>query len=420
MFILGGQDYGNTFAERRDATKPSGGTDGITLTGVPAAAIALETRGDVLDARVVDTLAGLDQLKDVWNILQNAARSRATAFQSFSMCKKLAQHMELGGNSPTLHVVVIGAPGEAPKLILPMFIETHAGLKIARWLGSPMLQYGDALCADIVDDAMMALALNACGKIGAPDVFDFRNVRADAAIAPWLDNNSRPTGVDSEGPFVDLSSGKPDVVFAHQSGRKRKDRRRKLRKLSEHGNVDFEIVRNGDRAAQLMTSALEFKLKWLETHGLVSRALSQDWVRTALVEIARYDPDTIISRFAVGSETAAIEVGFRRANRYFAFMGAINDKYAFGSPGDLQTERTLQWCLEEGFDSYDFLPPPQRYKLSWATGSTPVRSYTVATTIGGRLYDRVFLEVVEPGLKAAYHNTPEWLRRAAIRVFKRG
>ena len=104
--------------------------------------------------------------------------------------------------------------------------------------------------------------------------------------------------------------------LAPQPSKRKKDRRRKWRRIAERGNTRFEVVGPGPRAAALMRQALAFKLDWLEANGLVSRALSQKWVRDGLVAVAATAPGTRLSVLSVGDDVAAIEVGFVEGRRY--------------------------------------------------------------------------------------------------------
>jgi len=296
------------------------------------------------ETTVIDSLAGLRELETAWTRLQDAPHSLATAFQAFEDTLILAEGLLAANPDHRLHVVVIAPAGGAPVLILPMVMETHFGTRIARWLGSPLVQFGDAICAAPPEDAVVAAALAAKGRHGKPDFFDFRNIRADAAIRPWLDRNGHATGIIAESPHVDLPAGADAATaFAHVRSKAKRERRRKLRKLAEFGDVEFEVLDAGADTAKVMAVALDFKRQWLEANGLVSRALSEAWVRAALVEMAARSRNTKISVLTVAGDIAAVEVGFARQDRYFAFMGAINPAHAHASPGDVQTERTLLW-----------------------------------------------------------------------------
>ncbi|MCW2308291.1 CelD/BcsL family acetyltransferase involved in cellulose biosynthesis [Rhodobium gokarnense] len=379
------------------------------------------SRNGLFRVCVADSLDGLDALKETWETLEREAAAPLTPFQSFGFCRAMAETMLKAHPDYRLHVICVRrAADDEPLLILPMEIETHAGVRVARWLSGPAVQYGDVIAAGVPGDDALKAAIDSAGIGGRADVFDFRNIRKDAAIAPFLARTGHATGVTSEAPFVDLTQGADlDAVVARQRGRKRKDRRRKRRRLAERGDIRFEVVGPGARAAALMHQALAFKLDWLEANGLVSRALSQKWVRKGLIEAAANAPIARISVLNVGGDIAAIEAGFVTGRRYYAFMGTINTAHGDVSPGELQTEETLSWCLENGIERYDFLPPVQRYKLGWAEETERVANYALSRSPRGWLYARLWLGVAEPRMKATFHRLPSPLRHLLARFVGR-
>ncbi|MBB4301855.1 CelD/BcsL family acetyltransferase involved in cellulose biosynthesis [Rhodobium orientis] len=368
---------------------------------------------------VADSLDGLDALKEAWETLEREAAAPLTPFQSFAFCRAMAETMLKAHPDYRLHVICVRrAADDAPLLILPMEIETHAGVRVARWLAGPAVQYGDVIAAGLPDDDALKAAIDSAGIGGRADVFDFRNIRQDAAIAPFLARTGHATGVTSEAPFVDLTRGTElDAVLAPQPAKRKKDRRRKWRRIAERGDTRFEVVGPGPRAAALMRQALAFKLDWLEANGLVSRALSRKWVRDGLVAVAATAPATRLSVLSVDDDVAAIEVGFVEGRRYHAFMGAINAAHGEVSPGELQTEETLSWCLDGGMERYDFLPPVQRYKLGWAAQTETVANYALSRSWRGWLYARLYLGFAEPRMKEAFHRLPAPARQLLARLF---
>ena len=362
-------------------------------------------------------MARLAELADAWTRIENTTQHRTTAFQSFLFCQAFAKwHLGADGDRK-LHVVAVYDDDETPVLILPMTVNKRVGTVIAEWLGEPAIQYADIVAENVPDDAAISAAINAAGIYGPPDLFDFRRVREDALIASWLRRHGNPTGFSDQGPYVDLTLSDAELPFL--SGKKKKDRRRKRRKIDSRGEVKFEIAEGGERAADLMARSLELKLKWLDEKGLVSRALSQDWVRKALVEIAAQSSDSIVSALKVNEDIASIGVGFVKNRVYYAFLGVINYDYAEASPGDLLTDHDIKWCRENNIERYDYLPPMQRYKQSWTTGATLISHFNVARSWRGAFYARLFVGVVEPMMKSAFHKMPEPLRRRIIDVFNK-
>lgn len=359
---------------------------------------------------VISDLAGFDALEKEWTAFDNDSRNCATAFQSFSFCRTIARSMLRENREAELHVVSLRNHGGALILIAPMIAFRRGGIVMAEWLGEPVVQYGDIAGLMSPDDDAMDAMLSASSPLGTPEIFDFRKIREDASIAQWLARNGHPTGVTGEGPYIDFTKI-GSAVPAFRSSKKKKDRRRKLRKLEQRGEVTFEVAAGSARAAELMALSLDMKLKWLEDKGLISRALSQKWVRDSLIDMARSSPDTVVTALMVDDGAAAIDVGFRYAGGYYAFLGVMDHKYGDSSPGDLLINNTIEWNAENGVTRYDFLPPDQPYKQSWSNASVKTANFVVARSWRGWAYARIYLGICEPLLKSAFHGAPDPVRR---------
>lgn len=400
---------------RRDITEPSGKT--VAPISATHRASAPCEPPHPYSASVVDDLETLKGLEETWSAFVSAAGKTATAFQSFSFCGILAKHALANDPHRKLHVVAVHGSNGKPVLILPLTVTTRMGVVIAEWLGDPVNQYGDVIAPQTPDDTALDTALSAVSLYGPPDLFDFRRVREDALIAGWLKRRGQPVGMTGEGPYIDLTLDNRNLPFL--SGRRKKDRRRKLRKIDQHGNAVFEASITGERAGELTALCLEMKLKWLEEKGLVSRALSQQWVRDALVEFAGRSEHAMVSMLSVDGNVASMDIGFVDGHCYYAFLGVMDYAYADASPGDLLTERIVDWCRANGIERYDWMPPLQRYKMSWSSGTTSVVSYDVARTWRGKAYARLFVGFLEPRLKDLFYRSPEPVRRLAKAVFRR-
>jgi CelD/BcsL family acetyltransferase involved in cellulose biosynthesis len=202
-------------------------------------------------------------------------------------------------------------------------------------------------------------------------------------------------------------------AFLAESWPQAKRNAKRMRKFNSLGGMNFEVVTPGPRAAELVAQAFDFKRDWLVERGLYGRAVIDNRTRDCLVALAADEKarsGLVISCLSVGGEVAAIEIGFRRGGRHYAYMGSFSPDFAKHSPGFVVTELTIRDCVEAGLDEYDPLPPADDYKLAWSNRRVAVRDYGVVLGWSGYLA-LAWIATIRPAAKALYERLPLKLRR---------
>lgn len=176
-------------------------------------------------------------------------------------------------------------------------------------------------------------------------------------------------------PYADLTGG-PAPYEARKNGRSRKDLRRKLRRLQEHGEVAFQHFTTPADVATHLPTAFDLYRRRAETqyrgtlwHTPAGQQLLQAWAQ----HLARrgWMDLTILS---VDTHPLAFCFGFHNTADYFHYGVAFDPAPTFArySPGLLLTEHLVMRALEHGFRRYDFLLGGEGYKYLWATDERTV------------------------------------------------
>ncbi len=368
------------------------------------------SRADRL-AYVEEGAAGLTRLESDWRRLSGAARDQSV-FQTYGFASSAARYHEERGDR-----VLVGVAEWAgrPACLLPIVVRRRGGVRVASFMGDPISQYGDALMAAGAPARTAELALNRLAARGGIDVFEFRRVRDDAAFGPALRSLSFQVGAAVEAPHADLASEPCAEGFLHRvaGAKQKRERARSRRRLAERGPLRFETLR-GPEAVAPLRHAFQLKRAWLIEQGDASPVLDDPQALVALERLA-HDPEDgsclVVGRLTVGGIPAAYEVGLVKGRRFHAYLGAVAEPFAAASPGKTVMEETLAWCLREGVDHYDLLPPADAYKRRWSNGSTTVRAYVAPVTRAGRFYAGFWLGTVRPRLRTALDSMPAPLRR---------
>lgn len=375
-----------------------------TLAGVYAT-FADRTRRLAAASRAADvTVASGPEamaiVASAWRTVEDMGGA-ATPFQSLALATASAGAHLRRGETP--RVIVVREAGR-PVVVLPTVVSRWAGLRTLRFLGDPLIQYGDALVAPDAEPHHIEAAWQAAADPSVADAIHLRRVRADANIATMLADMA-PAVVEDAAPFVDLRR-------AH-SGRLADTRalRRYQRQLARYGDVRFEML-HGEAAEPALREALALKRAWLAARGLHSRTIGNpDW-ENVLTTLARQDDGAILSaaRVSVGERTAAVEIGLVSGRRWCAFLGAMSLEFSKGGPGNVQIAETIDHCRNDGLAVYDLLAPAQPYKLALADDSVAVRDHAVALRPSGHI--AVLMARLIPHAKTLSEQMPSALRRA--------
>ena len=333
-----------------------------------------------------------------WRYLEGRS-GRGTPFQSFTVAAALVKAHVRRGEVP--RIVTVRCGGQ-PVLIFPTVVTTFLGLPIIRFLGDPLIQYGDALAAPEVTPEDFADAWSAAVDPRLACFALFRRVRDDANVARFLSSQATKTH-DEESPLIDLR------VHCQLSARDQREVRRLRRRLSEHGNVEALFV-SGLSGQSLMNEALRLKREWIKSHGYGSAVIGDpDWEQ-AIADLCR--EDLTMAVLTVGGRVAAVEAAFSDSTGWYSFIGAFEPAFANMGPGQVLTEECIAHASARGLAWYDQLPPSQAYKRKRATSAIGVRDYTLSLTPMGRLAHLATKTV--PDLKSLLGALPTDTRRTLL------
>ena len=106
------------------------------------------------------------------------------------------------------------------------------------------------------------------------------------------------------------------------------------------------------------------------------------------------------------------EIGLRFGASHFGFITSHVTEHTDLSPARLHMDLSQRRALADGMAVFDLMVPYDPHKESWSPATMEVRDYHAPVSALGRLYGRVYLEVVRPRLRDAYRRLPaDVLRR---------
>ncbi|HRD75352.1 MAG TPA: GNAT family N-acetyltransferase, partial [Hyphomicrobiaceae bacterium] len=315
----------------------------------PPAALASAGASDIV-VEAIRTRAGFEALEADWSDLFARAGSSTHVFQSFNWCWHWCNHFlasnDVAARGPRLAILAIRRAGRVVS-IWPLAEERSRGLTRLVWLGDPVSQYGDALIdTTAISPAELATALaDHARRIGC-HLLHLRKTRADAAVAPVLAELGSTIVAREEAPYLDLASAPDFATYeTRYSGHARRNRRRLLRRLNEHGTAHFEYHSAGATARDLATVGISMKRAQLKSKAEVSRAVHDERFYNFFADVAdgRSRPaGVVVSALRSGGEIGAVQIGVAMKGRMAMHVIVTGSKFERFGAGLLHLESTIR------------------------------------------------------------------------------
>lgn len=369
-----------------------------------------------VELRLVTDRDDFDALEGEWTSLFERAGNSSQLFQSHAWLWHWTRHF-LNGSKVGMAIVTARRNGRLV-LVWPLARSSRNGVTRLTWMGEPVSQYGDVL----VEPGPEALPLmrHAWAFIREhvmADIINLRKTRADAQVAPLLAEIGAQAACRDSAPFARLEVEAGFERYAEQRwpAKTRKNRRRQMRRLEEAGAVAIERHTSGTPAAERARQAIEQKRNWLDRRGLLSPALADPTYASFFAAVAadggRHAAGCRVSALTVGGRAAAYEIAIRCKERLAVHIIAYDQEYERGGAGSALMEASIRQAVDDGVVCFDLLGPGGGYKDEWADGAVEIADWSVALSLKGGVYERGYLRLVRPRLKALASCLPGGLRK---------
>jgi CelD/BcsL family acetyltransferase involved in cellulose biosynthesis len=165
--------------------------------------------------------------------------------------------------------------------------------------------------------------------------------------------------------------------------------RRTRRRLSEHGNLSFEIVQDEDCFAVVLDWIFHHKANWFARTNIRSIWRETEIYKEFLVAVAQTKGFEQITVFTLKINDEIISAVFCRISksRVEAVIAVFDPTYAKYGPGQLLYEEILRWAFERRLDC-DFRLGDQPYKQSWANCTSQAITYYFVNSLWGAVFAR--------------------------------
>jgi CelD/BcsL family acetyltransferase involved in cellulose biosynthesis len=178
-----------------------------TLDMLSAACTTLVSKAKRVRAACIDVDAGagcVDRFASDWLALEQTGHA-TTAFQSLALARAAEGAHLRRGDIP--RIVVVRDRGR-PMVIVPTAITRWVGQPVVRFLGDPLIQYGDVLAAPDAQPHHFEAAWQSVADPAVARAIYLRKVRADSPFAPLLDRQAAVV-LEQAAPYVEVGQRSP-------------------------------------------------------------------------------------------------------------------------------------------------------------------------------------------------------------------
>lgn len=320
-----------------------------------------------------------------WPALADAdTRAQAHAFQRRDHLNIWLETIGTGLNVTPFFVSVSGRSGE-PVMLLPLGIERRYGLKILKFLDGGVADYNAPVlfpAAGALEKSEIAgLWKNICRAVGPFDVArlekmpdyvgGIKNPLHHLAQARW----------HISGHYLALDAGGALQVKRPNP----KESRRKLRRLSEYGEVRFGIATEESEIKPVFAAFLRQKSRrYMESLGHPGFDVpgQVDYYLTLTQRLP--DLGVQLAYLKVGDDVVATAWNLISGQRlYYMMAGYEGGKWRKHSPSWLLLEELVNWACQNGITTFDFGIGDESYKLKWQETEIPLWSAVHANSALG-------------------------------------
>ncbi len=357
-----------------------------------------------------------EALENDWKQLFEHSHDNDQPFQSFNWHWHWCRNYLCPDNQDkNLRIITLW---ENNKLVMlwPMQIKTFLGRKHLHFIGDPVSQHNDILLDRRADKIKLLHAGWRFIKDNLSiDLAVLRKVKSDAIIYPLIqDLRAHRTGVE-QGLHIDFRNYKNQGEYKLRfKTKERKNRKRKLRRLQQLGEVRTEFFTEGPKASALARQAIQMKREWLQKRNLLSRAFKDRTIEQFFADVTastEKNVNVVLSVLYVDDQEAAMTISFGAKNYRAMHISVIDLRFEKDSPGVTLLENTICHAMDQGDDILDFLAPADPYKKIWCDEISYLEDFAIATNLSGQLYMTIILKWIREGGKTLINNLPSHWRQ---------
>ncbi|ESY92141.1 GNAT family N-acetyltransferase [Mesorhizobium australicum] len=266
----------------------------------------------------------------------------------------------------------------------------RSGIRMLEWAAKDHSDYGDALVAPDSDPQAISRLWQYVFDQGGFDLIYLNRLLPDAGVHALLrpahgkalrPNHRGEISYRVTGPW---RSGAEWFETLSKKGRQNYRRGRKF--MEESGALRFRLLDADDPREPVLERVATLKRLWLVRHGRASDLFDEGSpVLTALISVLADLGLLRIFVLELDDTIIAVSINFEQHGTMMAFVTTYDPEHERASPGMVLMMDYIQWSLDRGLATIDFLCGGEDFKRRFATQSVALSSMMGARGLRGHL-----------------------------------
>ena len=279
--------------------------------------------------------------------------------------------------------------GDQLLAVVPLAISRRKGLALLEWAANAHSDYEDILLAPECSPAALH---QLWGKLSGAGGFDLVRLNrllpgaAAEALSSSIGVALRPNHRVEMSYRVSGVWANGATWFDEQPKKTRQNYRRGRKALDEAGIGQSRLLPPDAPLGPVLDRLAQLKRKWLAARGHASDLFDDGAAAlAALVDaLARVG---VLHVFVLerGSEVVAVSINFVQHGTMMAFVTTYDPDFERASPGMVLMMDYIQWSIDHGLSTTDFLCGAEAFKQRFATQSVTLTTVAGARTVKGML-----------------------------------
>ncbi len=337
----------------------------------------------------ITVFRSVEAAEGIWR--EAEARGRGYAFQRYDW--HAAWQATIGAAERVdPYIVRVVDAADATMLLLPLGVYRLQGLRVLRPLGglvtdynAPLLEPGFA--AQVTPEQVAGLWSAILDALPRIDLVWLRRMpeMVEGARNPLVFLSGARHTEDAHTARL----GPTMAQFRAEHTLSWPDTRRRRRRLSEQGRLEFVVAASPEKQHAMLQSLAPLKSRhW-------RRAGSRDWFAEpgylrfyeTLTAAPPPDVEVHVSALRVDDVVVAAHWGLVAGGRFYHLVTAYDDQWSRYAPGRLLIEDLVDWCIRRGdIRLFDFTAGAEPYKREWTDHSMPLYEVIAPRSALGTAY----------------------------------
>ncbi|MER9584756.1 GNAT family N-acetyltransferase [Mesorhizobium sp. M0276] len=283
--------------------------------------------------------------------------------------------------------------GKRLEAVIALATFKRSGVRILEWAAKDHSDYGDVLLAPDCDPLILSQLWKRILDDGGFDLVYLNRLLPDARFHALLGS-----AVPGRGTILQpnhRSEISHRVVgtwqggaqwFESQSKKTRQNYRRGRKFIEEGGKLRFRLMDAHEDREQVLERVAALKRLWLAKHGRASDLFDEG--STALAALVSVLAGLGLLRLFVlerDDVIIAVSINFEQRGTMMAFVTTYDPAFERASPGMVLMMDYIQWSLDQGLTTVDFLCGGEDFKRRFSTHSVILSSVMGGRSLRGRL-----------------------------------